>query len=133
MFSCFCFCVFLLLVLFCFESSRWISFCFASCFLVVVVVVCCCSSCFAILLLFDFWKPVKNISEKMEIGKTAKMKNAEKTDILTRAVSTVVFTNSVLFPSFVFLSNFAFFAENTIKIGVSAPPQKTKKLTNFIS
>ena len=37
-----------------------------------------CSSCFAILLFFDFWKPVKNISEKMEIGKTAKMKNAEK-------------------------------------------------------
>ena len=27
---------------------------------------------------FDFWKPIKNISENMEIPKTAKMKNAEK-------------------------------------------------------
>ena len=60
---------------------------------------------FAILLFFDFWKPVKNISERMEIGKTAKMKNPEKkTDILTRAVSTVVFTHSVFFFFFVFLS-----------------------------
>ena len=40
----------------------------------------------------------------MEIEKTAKMKNAEKkTDILTRAVSTIVFTNSVFFFFFVFL------------------------------
>ena len=62
----------------------------------------------------------------MEIEKTAKMKNAEKkTDILTRAVSTIVFTNSVFF-SFLCFFKFCIFAENTIKIGVSAPPQKKK-------
>ena len=61
----------------------------------------------------------------MEIPKTAKIKNAEKTDILTRTVSTIVFTNSVFF-CFCVSCNFAFFAENTIKIGVSAP-KKTKK------
>ena len=61
----------------------------------------------------------------MEIGKTANMKNAEKkTDILTRAVSTVVFTNSVFF-LFCVSFNFAFVAENTIKIGVSAKQKKT--------
>ena len=49
----------------------------------------------------------------------------EKTDILTRVVSTIVFTNSVFF-LFCVSFNFAFFAENTIKIGVSAQ-QKTKK------
>ena len=54
------------------------------------------------------------------------MKNAKKkTDILTRAVSTIVFTNSVFFLFCVSL-NFAVFAENTIKIGVSAPPPKKK-------
>ena len=42
----------------------------------------------------------------MEIQKTAKMKNAvKKKDILTRAVSTDVFTNSVFFS---FLSFFKF-------------------------
>ena len=61
----------------------------------------------------------------MEIPKTAKIKNAEKTDILTRAVSTIVFTNSVFFLFLCFLQ-FCIFAENTIKIGVSAQ-QKTKK------
>ena len=63
----------------------------------------------------------------MEIGKTAKMKNAEKkTDILTKAVSTVVFTNSV-FVSFLCFFQFCIFAENTIKIGVSAPKKNKKK------
>ena len=60
----------------------------------------------------------------------------KKTDILTKAVSTIVFTNSVIF-LFLCSLNFAFFAENTIKIGVSAPPpqkknKKTNKLTKFI-
>ena len=63
----------------------------------------------------------------MEIGKTAKMKNAEKkTDILTWAVSTIVFTNSVFF-SFLCFFQFCIFAENTIKIGVSAPPKQKKQ------
>ena len=46
----------------------------------------------------------------MEIEKNAKMKNAEKKDTLTRAVSTIVFTNSVFFLFCVSL-NFAFLAE----------------------
>ena len=54
------------------------------------------------------------------------MKNAQKKDIVTKAVSTKVLTNSVFF-SFCVSLNFAFFAENTIKIGVSA--QKKKKKT----
>ena len=42
----------------------------------------------------------------------AKIKNAEKKDILTRAVSTGVLTNSALFCVSL---NFAFFAETTIR------------------
>ena len=48
-----------------------------------------------------------------------------KKDILTRAVSTGVLANSVFFLFCVSL-DFAFFAENTIKLGVSAPPKKKK-------
>ena len=62
----------------------------------------------------------------MEIPKTAKTKMQKKTDILTRTVSTGVFTNSVFFV-FCVSFNFACFAENTIKVGVSAQ-KKTKKL-----
>ena len=63
----------------------------------------------------------------MEIPKIAKMKNAEnKTDILTRAISTVVFTNSVFF-SFLYFCKFCMFAENTIKIEVSALNKKETK------
>ena len=54
------------------------------------------------------------------------MKNAEKTDTLTRAVSAIVFTNSVFF-CFLCFFRFCIFAESTIKIGVSAPPKKPKK------
>ena len=53
----------------------------------------------------------------------------KKTDILTRAVSTIVFTNSVFFYCVSLL--FAVFAENT-KIGVSAPKkQKNKNISKF--
>ena len=48
--------------------------------------------------------------------------DAEKTDILTRTVSTGVFTDSVFFFSFLCFFQFCIFAENTIKIGVSPPP-----------
>ena len=61
----------------------------------------------------------------MEIPKTAKITNAEKTDILTRAISTIVFTNSVFF-LFCVSFNFAFFAENTTKVGFQ-PNKKQKK------
>ena len=63
------------------------------------------------------------------------MKNAGKTDILTRAMSTIVFTNSV-FLSFLCFFKFCSFAENTIKIGVLAKiktKQKQNKITHFIS
>ena len=53
------------------------------------------------------------------------MKNAEKKDILTRAVGTGVLTNSVFFLFCVSL-NVACFAENTIKIGVSAQNKEKK-------
>ena len=123
--------VFVFCLLSCVVLNHNISFIFAL-HLVFWLLLFFCSSCFAILLFFDFWKPVKNISEKMEIGKTAKMKNAQKTDILTKAVSTVVFTNSV-FVSFLCFFQFCIFAENTIKIGVSAKKKtkKIKKLTKF--
>ena len=45
----------------------------------------------------NFGNLSKTSLKNMEIPKTAKIKNAEKTDILTRTVSTGVFTNSVFF------------------------------------
>ena len=54
------------------------------------------------------------------------MKNAQKKDILTRAVSTGVLTNSVFFLFCVSL-NFACFAENTIKFGGFSKKKKKKK------
>ena len=57
------------------------------------------------------------------------MKNAEKTDTLTRAISTIVFTNSVCF-SFLCFFKFCIFAENTIKIGVSAQKKNKKNKKN---
>ena len=57
------------------------------------------------------------------------MKNAQKKDTQTRAVSTIVCTNSVFFIFCVSLF-FAFFAENTIKIGVSAKKKNKKKQKN---
>ena len=90
------------------------------------------SCCFWFLLLsyfcfFDFNYLSKNISEKFgNCKKNPKMKNAQKKDILTRAVSTGVLTNSVFF-SFLCFFKFCIFAENTIKIGVSAKRKKGKK------
>ena len=89
------------------------------------------SCCFWFLLLsyfVIFWILAtyqKTSLKKLEIAKKTKMKNAQKKDILTRAVSTGVLTNSVFFLFCVSL-NFAFFAENTIKIGVSANKKKKK-------
>ena len=55
------------------------------------------------------------------------MKNAEKTDTLTRAVRTVVFTNSVFFFFCVSL-NFAFLLKTLQNRGFS---QKTEKKNKF--
>ena len=70
----------------------------------------------------------KTYLEKLEIPKTPKMKKAEKTDILTRAASTGVLTNSVFFCFGVSLE-FACFAENTIKLWFQ---QKTTKKQKFL-
>ena len=68
----------------------------------------------------------------MEIGKTAKMKNAEKTDILTKAVSTVVFTNSV-FVSFSCFFQFCIFCWKHYKNrGFSQKENKKNKKNNKI-
>ena len=56
----------------------------------------------------DFGYLSKNISEKLDIAKNPKMKNAQKKDILTRAVSTGVLTNSVFF-SFLCFFKFCIF------------------------
>ena len=61
----------------------------------------------------------------MEIPKAAKIKNVEKTDILTRTVSTGVFTNSVFFV-FCVSFNLAFFWKHYKNRGFS-PKKKTKK------
>ena len=79
---------------------------FASCFIVVFRV-----SYFDILLFFDFWLPIKNISQKIWKFQKPKNEKCRKTDILTRAVRTVVFTNSVFF-SFLCFFKFCIFAES---------------------
>ena len=61
----------------------------------------------------------------MEIRKTAKIKNAEKTDILTRTVSTGVFTNSVFFCFLCFFQFCIFCWKHYKNRGFS--PKKTKK------
>ena len=71
----------------------------------------------------------------MEIGKATKMKNAEKKkrtfwrELLAQLCSQIV---SFLKKFFCFLCffNFCMFAENTIKIGVSAPPPPPPKKKN---
>ena len=144
--SVFHFCFwFLLSFLFCLLSSfkLFFGFCCSACCLALFRIIifhlcllcifCLPFVCVFVLLALVFWnllifgKPIKNI-QKMEIEKTAKMKNAEQTDILTRAVSTIVFIHSVFFLFCVSL-NFACFAENTIKIGFSTP--KTTKKNNI--
>ena len=161
-FSCFlpfCFSFLHLLLAFsfcfvCFFVSRcyfvlvsFLFFCVLSCllsiimfdlFLLCILFSCCC--CFFVLLAFLFcyvliFGNLSKTSLKNGNCKTAKTRNAEKkekTDILTRAISTIMFTNSVFF-SFLCFFMFCIFAENTIKTGVSAPPkkktQKNYKLT----
>ena len=55
------------------------------------------------------------------------MKNAEKRTFWQEQLAQGVLTNSVFFFLFCVSLNFAFFAENTIKIGVSARKKKEKK------
>ena len=95
---------------------------------VVVVVVFIVLGYFGILLFIDFGYLSKNISQNFGHCKKTKMKNAEKKDILTRAVSTGVLANSVFFCfSFWCFFDFACFAESTIKIKVSAKNTKKNK------
>ena len=87
-----------------------------------------CSCCFGILLFF--WILATCQKHHSKIWKFRKPQNEtrrRKTDILTRAVSTGVFTNSVFF-LFCVSSHFACFAVNAIKIVVSTKEQqKTNK------
>ena len=86
--------------------------------------------CFHILYVFGILATYPKTSlKKMEIAKNPKMKNAPKKDILTRAISTGVLTNSVFF-SFLCFFKFCIFAENTIKIGVSAPKKRKRHKKN---
>ena len=54
----------------------------------------------------------------------------KKTDILTRAVSTIVFTNSVLF-SFLCFFKFCIFSWKHYKKSGFQPPKKNKKINKF--
>ena len=73
----------------------------------------------------------KHLSKFWKLQKSQKWKMQTKTDILTRAVSTSVLTNSVFFLSCVSLKKFAVFAESTINIGVSSKKQKHKINKNY--
>ena len=119
----FCFCIFLLVVLLCFESSCLISCCFSSCLLLLVVFGFCC---FHILFFFDFNYLSKNISEKIGNCKTPKSENCTKKDILTRAVSTGVLTNSVFF-SFLCFFKFCTFCLKHYKNRGFSQKKGTKK------
>ena len=108
--SCF---FFLLCLLFWFQDVLlFLFFCLLSCVVLnhnisflfalhlvffVVVVVVVCLACFVFWYFFILGNRSKTSLKNMETPKTAKIKNAEKTDILTRTVSTIVFTNSVFF------------------------------------
>ena len=80
--------IFLLVVLFCFESSCLISVCFASCFLVFVALI------FYNLLIFGYLS--KNLS-KFGNCKSPKNEECRRKDTGTRAASTGALTNSVFF------------------------------------
>ena len=90
MFFCFCFSAC------CSVWHHYITYCFgfASCFLVVVFLFLFFALIFVYCLIF---LSIENISQKYGNSKNPKMKMQKKTDILTRAVSTFVFTNSVFF------------------------------------
>ena len=83
-------------------------------------------ACFVFLYFLILGKLSKTSSKKTEIEETATMKNPEKKDTYTRAVSTIVCTNSVFF-LFLCFFNFCIFAENTIQIGVSAKKKQKKQ------
>ena len=97
--------LFLLVVFFCFESSCLIYVCFVSCFLLLVVLGFCCIH---ILYFLNFGYLSKNISEKIGNCKKTQNEKCTKKDILTRAISTVVLTNSVFF-SFLCFFKFCMF------------------------
>ena len=95
----FCFCFFCLLS--CVVLNHNISFLFALHLVFLLLL-------FFVLLALFFWyflilgNQSKNISEKHGNSKQQKSKMQKKTDILTRTVSTIVFTNSVFFCFFCF-------------------------------
>ena len=84
---------------------------------------CCCFFVAFVVLFLNVGYLSKTSLKNLEIPSTPKMKNAEnKTDILTRTISTGALTNSVLC-----VFKFRMFADNTINIEVLAPKQTNKK------
>ena len=106
----FCFVCFLfqdvLVLFFCLLSCLVLNYNIDLCVFCILFSCCCffvCFCCFGILLFFIFRHLSKNMSQKLGYCKKNKNEKMHKiTDILTRAVSTSVLTNSV-FPFFVVL------------------------------
>ena len=127
----FVFFVFLFVVLFCLESSYLICFCFAYLFLLLFFV-------FLALVFGYFWflETHQKHLWKMELPKTAKMKNAEKKkrtfwqEQLAQLCSQIV-----SFFSLLCFSKFCIFCWKHYRNWASTKnkQQKTKQLTNFIS
>ena len=113
---------------FCLLSVFWIII--LDLFLLCILFSCCCCFLFLLLSYFVIFWMLETTLKNMEIPKTTKIKHAEKekrtfwqeqlAQVCSRIVSFFVFCVSF---------NFAYFAENTIKIGVSAPspPKKHNK------
>ena len=110
---------FLLVVLFCFESSCLISFCFAPCFLVVVF-------CFLLWYFVFLSTYQKHLSNNWKLQKKTKNEKCRKKRTLGQEQLAQVCSQIV---SFLCFFKFSIFAETTKQIGVSAPQKRknTKK------
>ena len=89
----------------------------------------CCFLVFVAFIFCIFWILAtyqKTSLKKLEIAKNPKMKNAQKKDILTRAVSTGVLTNSVFF-SFLRFFKFCIFCWKHYKNRGFSPKKKKQK------
>ena len=104
--------VFLLVVLFCFESQYYIC-------LFLHLVSCCCFLFLLLWCYFLFWQPIKNISQKLGNSENPQMK-MQKSGHFHKNFWTQVCSQIV------FLCFFKCCICCSIKIGVSAPPPPRK-------
>ena len=127
--SCSLVSVVLLVILLCFESQYFICFCFASfVFLLFLFFVLFALFFFCI---FWFWETNQKTSlKKMEIEKNSKNEKCRKKRTFWQEQLAQLCSQIVSFFLFCVSLNFAFLAENTIKIGVSPPPPKKKNKNN---